>query len=148
MGGVNYGKAQLVYKKWEDEKVANKDKSAKAADAYGKLTTVPTDGSAGTRCEYPAKAADGTQKPRPLCKENKEAPLCCGSANKYLRDGTRLTVETCQTAKGTHSYKYYPKFQSGATVAPTPETWRFYCIQGANKLAATVVALGAAYYMV
>jgi len=108
-----YGKAQRDYTAWDAKKTANKEKSAKAAADYAKLVlaATPTDGAAGTRCEYPAKAADGTQKPRPLCKEVKEAPLCCGSANKYLRDGTRLTVETCQTAKGTHTYKFFPAFK-------------------------------------
>jgi len=74
--------------------------------------------------------------------------MCCGSANKFLRDGTRLTVESCQPAKGTHAYTFYPKLQAGALAAPMTEQWRFYCIEGAQKLAATLAAgIGAAYFM-
>lgn len=146
--GVKYKIAQTTYKDWDTQRLKNKETAASVAAQYTKDSAAPTDGAAGTRCEYPAKAADGTQAPRKLCTVNKEAPLCCGSANKYLKDGTRLTVETCQLAKGTHTYKFFPKIKTGALVAPRTELWRFYCIQGASKLAATLAAgMGAAYFM-
>lgn len=146
--GVKYKIAQTTYKEWDAQRVKNKETAAAVAAQYTKDSAAPTDGAAGTRCEYPAKAADGTQAPRKICTVNKEAPLCCGSANKYLKDGTRLTVETCQLAKGTHTYKFFPKLKAGSLVAPRTELWRFYCIQGASKLAATLAAgMGAAYFM-
>jgi len=73
--------------------------------------------------------------------------MCCGSANKYLRDGTRLTVETCQVKKGTHSYDFWPKLKDGALVEPKAEKWRFYCIEGAQKLAAAMAAGIASVYL-
>lgn len=146
--GIMYAKAQTVYKDWDIARQKNKETAASVAAKYATDSKAPTDGAAGTRCEKPAKAADGTQAPRTKCTENKEAPLCCGSANKYLKDGTRLTVETCQTAKTTFAYKFFPKLKAGALVAPRSEMWRFYCIQGATQLAATMAAgVGAAYFM-
>jgi hypothetical protein len=64
-----------------------------------------------------------------------------------LRDGTRLTVESCQKAEGTHTYQFWPKMMAGALEEPTPETWRFSCISGAKNLAAAVTAAFAATYM-
>lgn len=146
--GVKYALAQKVYNEWDARETQNKLTYTKLAEEYAVKTKFPDDGSAGTRCEYPPLETDGTQKPRPKCTENEENPMCCGSANKYLRDGTRLTVETCQTAKGTHSYQFWPKLKEGAIEEPKPETWRFYCIEGAQKLAAAMAAgVGAVYFM-
>jgi hypothetical protein len=65
-----------------------------------------------------------------------------------LRDGTKLAVETCQAATGVHVYTYYPPLPAGATAEPTPETWRFQCISGAQKLfAAATAALAASAMM-
>lgn len=74
--------------------------------------------------------------------------LCCGAATKFLRDGTRLAIETCQTATDL-TYTYYPPLpKTVVTKAPAPETWRFTCISGAKNLAATATAaLAAAYLM-
>lgn len=96
----------------------------------------------GSSCAF-GPLTDGTPKPRPVCAET----LCCGAANKFLRDGTKLTVETCQKAE-TISYTFYPNIKAGATVAPQTEQWRFSCISGAKNLAATATAaLAAAYLM-
>jgi len=142
--GLMYETAQQAYKDFKAKETKDKQTAADVKAAYDKLIVVPTDGSANTRCEKPKKAADGTQGKRTECLEN----LCCGSANKFLRDGTRLTVETCQNAKDTVVYKFYPKLATGALVQPEAEFWRFYCIQGAQKLAATLAAgAAAAYFM-
>jgi len=74
--------------------------------------------------------------------------LCCGAATKFLRDGTRLAIETCQTATDL-TYTYYPPLPKTVVAkAPASETWRFTCISGAKNLAATATAaLAAAYLM-
>jgi hypothetical protein len=63
-----------------------------------------------------------------------------------LRDGTKLTVETCQDLK-TKTFDYYPPIATGATTAPAVEKWRFQCISGAQKLVAAATAALAASYM-
>jgi hypothetical protein len=63
-----------------------------------------------------------------------------------LKDGTKLSIETCQLATAT-TYTYYPELPSGALVAPTPETWRFQCVSAAQKLAAAAAAALATGYM-
>jgi hypothetical protein len=63
-----------------------------------------------------------------------------------LRDGTKLAIETCQPL-ATHTYLYFPPLPAGAAVEPTPETWRFQCIAGAQKLVAAATAALAASYM-
>lgn len=65
-------------------------------------------------CAYPAKAADGSQPARPVCAEK----YCCGAAQRHMKDGTKLSIETCQK-KETKTYSYYPPLPAGATVAPT-----------------------------
>ena len=77
--------------------------------------------------------------------EDKDKPLCCGAAQRFLKDGTKLSIETCQLADAT-TYTYYPALPAGAVVAPTPETWRFQCISAAQKLAAAATAALAAGY--
>jgi hypothetical protein len=63
-----------------------------------------------------------------------------------LKDGTKLSIETCQLATDT-TYTYWPALPAGALVAPTSETWRFQCISAAQKLAAAATAALAAGYM-
>lgn len=94
-------------------------------------------------CSFPEPSADGEQLPRPLCKET----FCCGAAQKFLKDGTKLTVETCQLEFETSTYTYYPPLAEGALSAPQPETWRWQCISGAQKLVAAATAALAASYM-
>jgi len=100
-------------------------------------------GETNTVCAFPPRAKDAAQEPRPECAEG----FCCGAAQKFLKDGTKLAIETCQRAEGVHTYQYYPPLPEGAAVEPTPETWRFQCISGAQKLIATVTAALAASYM-
>jgi len=93
-------------------------------------------------CAYPPKKADGSQPDRPVCAEK----YCCGAAQRHMKDGTKLSIETCQK-KETRTYSYYPPLPAGATVAPTVQTWRFTCISGAQKLVAAATATLAASYM-
>lgn len=143
--GVQYETAQEAWSKLQEKIKSDKaeaERVKKAYDAKVKLAT-KTDGSAGTRCEKTKEPDAVTGLYRAKCLEN----LCCGSANKYLRDGTRLTVETCQPAEKTTTYTFLPKLMEGALKEPEPETWRFYCIQGAQRLAATMAAASVAYLM-
>jgi hypothetical protein len=64
-----------------------------------------------------------------------------------MRDGTKLSVETCQKNKGVTTYTFLPPLPKNAQVEPTPQTWRFSCISGAKQLAATATAALAATYM-
>jgi len=96
---------------------------------------------ANTLCAYPPKK-DGSQPPRPQCAEG----LCCGAAQRFMKDGTKMAIETCQK-KDAHQYTYYPPLPAGATVAPAAQTWRFSCISGAQKLVAAATAALAASYM-
>jgi len=89
---------------------------------------------------------NASTKKRPTCKEDKAAPLCCGAAQRFLKDGTKMVVETCQL-KTANTYTYYPIMAATANVAPTAETWRFQCISAAHKLAAAATAALAAGYM-
>jgi hypothetical protein len=118
---------------------------AKVAADYKAKAAMPaaatSDVTAGGLCTW-----DDATKKRPTCKEDKAAPLCCGAAQRFLKDGTKLTVETCQLATAT-TYTYYPVMATGAAKAPTPETWRFQCISAAHKLAAAATAALAAGYM-
>jgi len=136
-----------------------REKSVEAADAkagivadvleaYTAKAAFPTDGSAGTLCNYPAPTADGVQEPRlsECVVEGDETPMCCGAAQRFLKDGTKLSIETCQRASAT-TYTYYPALPDDALVAPTPETWRFHCISAAQKLAAAAAAALATGYM-
>jgi len=111
--------------------------------AYDAKAAFSTTGETNTICAYPAKAKDAAQEPRPVCAEG----FCCGAAQKFLKDGTKLAIETCQTAEGVHTYTYFPPLVEGSPVEPTPETWRFQCISGAQKLIATATAALAASYM-
>lgn len=94
-------------------------------------------------CGFPAKATGKDQAPRPLCKE----AYCCGAAQRFMKDGTKMSVETCQKV-GTHTYDYYPPLPALATAAPSKQVWRWVCISGAQKLmAVTTAALAASYMM-
>jgi len=141
--GAGYAKAQTAIKNLEAKRAADKLSATTVATDYAKKTKQPVDGEANMFCNFPAAKADGTQDPRPKCKDGN----CCGAAQKFLRDGTKLSVETCQKATGVHTYTYYPPLPANAIVEPTPETWRFQCISGAQKLAAAATAALAASYM-
>jgi len=108
-----------------------------------------TEGAEGALCNIPRPDANGLVGARPECLQEldgQELDLCCGAAQRFLKDGTKLTIETCQP-RGSTTYTYYPLLPDGALVEPTPETWRFHCISAAQKLAAAATAALAAGYM-
>lgn len=126
---------------------AKKAKAAEVLKAYTDKSKFPDSGAIGTLCHYAKTAADAAQTPRTECAEGEPGkPLCCGAAQRFLKDGTKLSIETCQLASDT-TYTYYPALPAGALVAPTAETWRFQCISAAQKLAAAATAALAAGYM-
>ena len=126
---------------------ARKERLKQVADKYLATAKFPTDGSVGTLCNKPKVAAGTAAKPRKVCADGEPGkPLCCGAAQRFLKDGTKLTIETCQLATDT-TYKYYPALPADALVAPAAETWRFQCISAAQKLAAAAAAALAAGYM-
>jgi len=125
-----------------DQDALDDEAIATVADDYATLLTKPTDGSAGTICAFPVVAKDAAQEPRTECLEG----LCCGAAQKVMKDGTKLAIETCQSPE-TRTYEYFPPLPARAVVQPTPETWRFQCISGAQKLVAAATAALAASYM-
>jgi len=102
---------------------------------------------AGALCNYGVPDENGIVADRPTCfSEEEDVVLCCGAAQRFLKDGTKLSIETCQPADRT-TYTYYPALPVDAVVMPTPETWRFQCISAAQKLAAAATAALAAGYM-
>lgn len=137
-------------KKDMDVRVAAAKKVADAQkalyEAYKKASAFPAALADKTIDKGGLCGIDATTKARPACKEVKDKPLCCGAAQRFLKDGTKLVVETCQLAKD-NTYLYYPEMKDGALKAPTPETWRFQCISAAQKLAAAATAALAAGYM-
>jgi len=140
---AGYAQAQAALKAQIDKKAADAAAATAVKTAYDLKAAFSTTGETNTLCAYPAKAKDAAQEPRPACKDG----YCCGAAQKFLKDGTKLSIETCQKAEGVHTYQYYPPLPTGAAVEPTPETWRFQCISGAQKLVATATAALAASYM-
>merc|ERR1711862_331447 len=131
-----------------EEAEAKQDKIDEVSQAYGAKAAFAQDGSPGTLCNFPPPGDDGVQAPRlsDCVVEGDERPMCCGAAQRFLKDGTKLSIETCQLASAT-TYTYYPALPAGALVAPTPETWRFHCISAAQKLAAAAAAALATGYM-
>jgi len=126
---------------------ARTDKAAAVKTKYSELSKFQTDGSVNTLCNFPKVGAADPPKPRKECLEGEPGkPLCCGAAQRFLKDGTKLSIETCQLATAT-TYTYYPALPADAVVAPTVETWRFQCISAAQKLAAAATAALAAGYM-
>jgi len=141
--GLGYDKAQAAKKKLMDLEADNEELAAEVAIDYAAKAAFAETGETNTLCAFPEQAADVAQEARPECKEG----YCCGAAQKFLKDGTKLAIETCQKAEGVHTYDYYPPLPEGSPVEPTMETWRFQCISGAQKLAATAAAALAASYM-
>lgn len=112
--------------------------AASVKTAYDQKSAFPTTGTAGADCAYPQEAG----KPRPKCNDG----LCCGAAQKFMRDGTKIAVETCQKPD-TRTYTYFPPLPAGALVEPATQTWRFQCISGAKQLVASTAAALVATYM-
>jgi hypothetical protein len=143
--GKGYDQAMEALRLQMDTRAAEDIQIAVVAADYATASAFNTSGdmSANTVCAFPAKAKDAAQEPRPQCAKG----FCCGAAQKFLKDGTKLAVETCQEETGVHTYEYYPPLPPRALVEPQPETWRFQCISGAQKLAAAATAALAASYM-
>lgn len=147
--GAAYRKAQAEIKAAAARAAAVADKAKKVKEEYDAASAFPpavtTDGvtvaQEGSLCAIPI-AADGTVGYRPVCKEG----LCCGAAQKFLKDGTKLSVETCQKTAA-HTFKYYPPLPKDAIVKPETELWRFQCVSAAQKLVAAATAALAASYM-
>jgi len=117
----------------------------KMVEKYTALTKFPTDGSRGTLCNLPKGNPDGDRKE---CKEEEGGQaLCCGAAQRFLKNGTKLTIETCQLSIAA-TFTYYPPLQDSDVEQPIAETWRFQCISGAQKLAAVAAAVLAAGAMI
>jgi len=141
--GIGFTKAQAAMKALIDKTTANAAAAATVKTDYDAKAAFPTGGETNSLCAFPVVAKGAAKEPRPVCKDG----FCCGAAQKFMRDGTKLSVETCQKATGVYTYTYYPPLMTGAVVEPTPETWRFQCISGAQKLVAVATAALAASYM-
>jgi len=98
----------------------------------------------GNRCEQKAGAKyEDPAEDRKACAEG----LCCGSADKFLRDGSFITIELCKKTD-VREVDYWPPFPAGSLSTPAAEKWRFQCISAAQKLmASATVALSAVYMM-
>jgi hypothetical protein len=138
--GNGYDRAQEALRADLAKQALDRDAAAQVKADYEGKAAFAAAGSVNFPCAM--KDVEGTMT-RPECAEGQ----CCGAAQKFRRDGTKLTVETCQEEIGTHTYTYYPPLPVGATVEPTPETWRFQCISGAQKLVAATAAIAAAFAM-
>jgi len=139
--------AQAARTKAAEAATAKAAKVAEVKTAYEAKSAFATDGAVNTLCNFVPPADGAAQTPRKKCLEGEPGkPLCCGAAQRFLKDGTKLSIETCQP-EATTTYTYYPALPEGALVAPTPETWRFQCISAAQKLAAAATAALAAGYM-
>lgn len=94
-----YDKAQAAMKALIDKDAAEAAAAATVKTDYDAKAAFSTSGETNTVCAYPAKAVDAAQEPRPACQDG----FCCGAAQKFLKDGTKLAIETCQTI-GVHTY--------------------------------------------
>jgi hypothetical protein len=153
---VRYGEAQAMALKLKKQVDADVKTAAEVKTKYDKLIAdsqkpgVDTSKDAAKAssnkenylCAFKKKETGKDQVPRNLCAEG----YCCGAAQRFMKDGTKMAVETCQKI-GTHTYTYYPPLPAGATAAPSKQVWRFNCISGAQKLAAVATAALAASYM-
>lgn len=136
-----YEFAQDRLQKQQDANQLKAAKITEVAEAYATVTAYPVAPAVGALCNYPKGNEDPAAK-RPDCGEEN----CCGAAQRFLADGTKLSIETCQKPETT-VYTYWPALPENALVAPTSETWRFQCISAAGSLAASVAAALATGYM-
>jgi len=90
--GLGYDAAQALLKELNDKEAEIKAAFDALKTAYNDKAAFATDGTTNTLCAFPVKAKDAEQLPRPECAEN----FCCGAAQKFLKDGTKLAIETCQ----------------------------------------------------
>jgi len=136
-----YDFAQQRLQKAKDAAEARQQKIDTVKADYTDLSQFPAAPNVGALCNYPTTSDDANPK-RPDCGEDN----CCGAAQRFLADGTKLSIETCQKPETT-VYTYWPALPENALVAPTSETWRFQCISAAGRLAASVAAALATGYM-
>lgn len=129
-----YSDAIAALTKFNEDEAAAKAKNEETKKAYDEKRKKAI--AAKVDCR---KNADGV---RAECGEEE----CCGQANRYDRDGTRMTVEVCGTADES-TYTYWPVMKAGMAKAPQTEQWRYYCIGGASNLAAGAAAIAGAIYM-
>lgn len=142
--GDRYEKAQKALKAKLDQDALDDAAIEEVKEEYDVKSAMPAAGLAGALCNYTVRTSlDEDRGERPACNEG----LCCGAAQKFMQDGTKLAIETCQLL-GTNTYQYYPPLPARAVVAPAVETWRFQCISGAQKLAAVAAAVLAAGAMI
>jgi len=142
-----YNKAEAAKQAEIDFDNARQGKADKVKATYTEKTAFPTEGAVGALCNFPRVGAEEAALPRPPCAEGEPGkPLCCGAAQKFLKDGTKLSIETCQL-QTTTVYNYYPPLQDLALVEPAAQVWRFQCISAAQRLAAAAAAALATGYM-
>lgn len=79
------------------------------------------------------------RKARPACK----ADYCCGAA---FDETTKTTVETCQY-KARRVYTFRPMRPKNATKNPATRDIPWACIEGAQKMAVSAIALLSTVYM-
>lgn len=89
--GLGYDKAQAAKKMLMDLESANEEAAAEVATDYEAKSAFAETGETNTLCAFPEKGSDGSQEARPECKDG----YCCGAAQKFLKDGTKLAIETC-----------------------------------------------------
>jgi hypothetical protein len=74
--GLGYDKAQAAKKKLMDLEADNEEAAAEVAIDYAAKASFSETGETNTLCAYPEKGSDGSQEPRPECKDG----YCCGAA--------------------------------------------------------------------
>jgi len=141
-----FGDAQKAREDKDKLTTSRAEKKKVMREKYTALSKFPEDGSRGTLCNLPKGKPDGDRVKE--CKEEEGGQaLCCGAAQRFLKNGTKLTIETCQLTIAA-TYTYYPPLEDDDVEQPIPETWRFQCISGAQKLAAVAAAVLAAGAMI
>lgn len=108
--------------KERDATIAKVKKDYTAAAAFNNAgADGKADGGVNSLCNYPQQEADkpAVERPFPLtCKEAADGkPLCCGAAHHFMKDGTKLTIETCQYTD-TKVYEFFPALPKDALEAP------------------------------
>lgn len=129
-----YSDALASLTKFNEDEAAATKKNEETKKAYDKKRDEAIAKNADCR-----KDADGVRKE---CAEGE----CCGQANRYDRNGTRMTIEVCGSAEDS-TYTYWPTMAKDMAKAPQTEQWRYYCIAGAKNLAAGAAAVAGALYM-
>lgn len=95
-----YSDAIAALTKFNEDEAARATKASEAKTAYDDKRKKAIAKNADCR-----KNADGV---RAECAEGE----CCGQANRYDRDGTRMTIEVCGSAEDS-TYTYWPVMKEG-----------------------------------